>query len=372
MKRSWVEIDLSQLQRNYQIYKDSLPQGFEIMAVVKANAYGHGDVTVAQQLEKLGCRLFAVSNLQEAIRLRQANIRGEILIFGYTPTESFDLLIQYDITQAVFSKTYARALLEVAAERADLIKVQFAIDTGMSRIGFSADSPKETEETIRAYAKQFHATGIFTHLCVADGEDSESISFTKQQIQRFESLSGRLRDLNFPFVHCLNSAGGLYHSCKIAGPVRLGIVLYGLKPDASNLLPDGILPIMTWKSVVSMVKSISAGQSVGYGRTYMASRDMKIATIPTGYADGYSRALSNRGWVLMQGQRAPIVGRICMDQMMVDVSHIPDIKMGDEVVLLGKSRELSFTADDMAQIIGTIGYEIVCNVSQRVDRIYKE
>lgn len=266
------------------------------------------------------------------------------------------------MTQALLSDEYAEEIAKTKLK----IKCQFAIDTGMRRIGLDADEPDECERVIRKYSN--FIDGIFTHLCVADtpGQDD----FTEEQINKFEEVCKRVSDLNLPYCHCMNSAGGLWHKSDVSCFVRLGIILYGLKPDYMNTLPDGIEPVLSWKSVVSMVKNVKRGNTIGYGRSFEVKQPMRIATIPTGYADGYSRLLSNKGWVLINGKKAPIVGRVCMDQMMVDVSEIEEVRIGTEVVLVGKSGDEVITADDLANIYGTIGYEVVCGISKRVIRVY--
>lgn len=358
-KRSWVEIDLKQLKRNYEIYKALQPRGREVMAVVKADAYGHGDKEVVKTLDSLGCRFFAVSNIDEAIHVRSVT-DGEILILGYTPIDMVEELVKNNITQALLSEEYAEALLSTGLP----VKCQFAIDTGMRRIGLNADNLDECERVIRKYKEGL--TGIFTHLCVADTPDQNE--FTEGQIQKFEAVCDRVEDLNLS-CHCMNSAGGLWHTAR-SSFARLGIVLYGLKPDYANTLPDGIAPVLSWKTVVSMVKDVKPRDTIGYGRSFIVQRPMKIATIPTGYADGYSRSLSNKGWVLIAGRKAPIVGRVCMDQMMVDVSGIDRVDIGTEVMLLGRSGDEVITADDLANVYETIGYEIVCGINKRVERYY--
>lgn len=364
--RSWVEISLTTLKKNYVIYKSQLPDNMQVMAVVKADAYGHGDAVIAKYLYDNGVRYFAVSNIDEAIHIRRAGVNSKILILGYTPFARARDLVEYDITQALLSEEYAERLSKEKLP----VKSEFAIDTGMRRIGLNADYPDFCASIIRKYSNVLRVDGLFTHLCVADSDDSHSVEFTKQQISKFHEIMKRVEDLNLPFCHCLNSAGGLWHSAEFSCFARLGIILYGLKPDYLNTLPSGICPALTWKSSVSMVKEIYPGDTVGYGRTFMADKVMRIATIPTGYADGYNRLLSNKGVVLINGCKAPIIGRICMDQLTVDVTDIPDVHMESEVVLLGESGNQSFTADDMAHLIGTIGYEIVCGISKRVDRVY--
>ena len=359
-KRSWVEIDLRQLKRNYEIYKSLQPAGREVMAVVKADAYGHGDKEVSAALTSLGVKHFAVSNIDEALHVRSVT-DGEILILGYTPIDMAEELVKNNITQALLSEEYAEALISTGQP----VKCHSAIDTGMRRIGLNADNPDECERVIRKYSK--HLTGLFTHLCVAD--TPEQNEFTEGQIRKFEAVCERVADLNLA-CHCMNSAGGLWHT-GCSSYARLGIILYGLKPDYINTLPEGVEPVLAWKSVVSMVKDVKPGDTIGYGRSYAVSHPMTIATIPTGYADGYSRLLSNKGWVLINGKKAPIVGRVCMDQMMVDMSGIDGVDIGTEVVLLGQSGSERITADDLANVYGTIGYEIVCGINKRVKRVYK-
>lgn len=372
-KRSWVEVDLSQLKLNYLAYKRSLRPETEIMAVIKADAYGHGDVQVARMLYDSGVRLFAVSNIDEAMGLREAGIKGEILILGYSSPIYARAIFENDLTQAIVSEEFAKALKEVGLP----IKAQFAIDSGMNRIGLDGDDITGCERIIRQYAGHLNLNGLFTHLCVADSDVSDDVEFTKVQLRKFNDVCKRVSDLKLPYTHCLNSAGGLRYLPDmsedmedISKIVRLGIILYGLKPDLNMELPQGVKPALSWKSVISMVKQVRAGESIGYGRTYIADSDKIIATVATGYADGLSRHLSNSGFVLIKGQKAPIVGRICMDQTLVDVTGIKGVKMGDRVVILGQSGELSYDADEMATALNTIGYEIVCDISKRVQRFY--
>lgn len=371
-KRSWVEINLKQIEKNYQIYKRSLAKDVDIMAVVKADAYGHGDSMVAQTLSAVGVRLFAVSNIDEAVGLRNAGITGEILILGYSSPIYASTLHFLNLTQAIVSEEYAAAMAKTGYE----IQCHFAIDTGMNRIGISSKEPKYTAQIIKKYAKSLKVTGIFTHLCVADGNSDDDHQYTLLQLQRFKDVVAEISDMNLPFVHCYNSAGGLFYlkddelNKTIGNIVRLGIVLYGLSPNGSDKLPDGMRPAMMWKSVVSMIKELPEGESISYGRTFTTQRKSKIATVTTGYADGYNRHLSNTGFVMIKGMKAPIVGRICMDQTLIDVTNIPNVKMGDVVILMGDSGDLSYSADDMAADLDTIGYEIVCGISKRVQRFY--
>ncbi len=371
-KRSWVEVNLNQIIQNLEIYKKNLKKDAQIMAVIKADAYGHGDAMVARTLSAKGINLFAVSNIDEAVGLRNAGITGEILILGYSSPIYANTLHFLNLTQAIVSAEYAEALARTGYE----IKCQFAIDTGMNRIGIPSSDVKAAASIVRKYSHMLHVNGIFTHLCVADSIEKYDIEYTKRQLTLFKNVADELKDLSLPYIHCYNSAGGLYHlendkfNETIGNVVRLGIILYGLKPDVSDSLPKGIKPAMTWKSVVSLVKDIEEGESISYGRTFTTKRKSKIATVTTGYADGYNRLLSNKGFVLIKGQKAPIVGRVCMDQTLVDVTDIPEIKMGDVVVLMGESDGLNYNADDLAKDLDTIGYEIVCNISKRVQRFY--
>ena len=372
-KRSWVEVNLKQIEENLEIYKKHLKKDAEIMAVVKADAYGHGDAMVAKTLSDHGVRLFAVSNIDEAVGLRNAGVDGEILILGYSSPKYANTIYYLNLTQAIVSDEYAKALALTGYH----LKCQFAIDTGMNRIGLPSKNAKAAADIIRSYDGPFQVTGLFTHLCVADGTSEDDVSYTLHQLELFKDIVDELSDMNLPYIHCYNSAGGLYHlrddefNKKIGNIVRLGIILYGLKPDRSNVLPEGIKPAMNWMSVISLVKELERGESIGYGRTFVTKRKSIIATVTTGYADGYSRLFSNKGFVLIKGFKAPIVGNVCMDQTLIDVTDIPfEIKMGDKVVLMGESYGAMYDADAMAADLGTIGYEVACCISKRVQRFY--
>lgn len=371
-KRSWVEVNLDQIVKNYHIYKKALAKNTQIMAVIKADAYGHGDAMVARTLSNLGVNLFAVSNIDEAVGLRNAGITGEILILGYSSPMYANTLHYLDLTQAIVSEEYALVLAKSGYE----IKCQFAVDTGMNRIGIPSDNPQLAASIIRTFSAKLKVTGIFTHLCVADGTSEEDHLYTSKQLKRFKAVADQIKDLQLPYIHCYNTAGGLYHlkdddfNKDIGNIVRVGIALYGLKPDKNNIFPEGIEPAMTWKSVISRVQRLREGEPISYGRSFITKRPSVIATVTTGYADGYNRLLSNRGFIMVKGHKAPIVGRICMDQTLVDVTDIPDVKMGDTVVLMGVCDQLSYNADDMAGDLNTIGYEIICGISKRVQRFY--
>lgn len=363
--RCWAEIDLAQLRENLRRYRSALPAGTEIMAVVKADAYGHGDRVVAETLYKDGIRRFAVATVEEGVRLRPALPEAELLILGYTPVKAAACLSEYRLTQTLLSEEYAKALAENEAGAIDCV---YALDTGMRRIGLNADDPAMAERAIRSIPAPLRLVGLMSHLCVADmPEDEESFAFTRLQLSRYDAVMARVADLDLQRGSILNSAGGLFSGR--GGTVRLGIILYGLKPDRTNALPAGIEPVLSWKCRVAQVKTVHTGDTVGYARTWRADEERRVATLTVGYADGYSRALSNRGYVLLHGRRAPILGRVCMDQTMVDVTGIAETRMGDTAVLLGRDGQEVLTADDMAARIDTIGYEIVTDISPRVPRV---
>lgn len=373
-KRSWTEIDLKQIEHNFLVYKKHLRKNVNIMAVIKADAYGHGDVMIARTLSKMGVNLFAVSNIDEAVGLRNSGITGEILILGYTSPKYAKTLSFLDLTQTIVSEEYAEELAKSKYE----VKCQIAIDTGMNRIGISAIPLDDAETIIRNISRKLIVNGIFTHLCVADSNALSDKQYTMMQLKRFKDIVDRIYDLDLPYIHCYNSAGGLNYledtefNNRIGNIVRLGILLYGLRPDKSMAIPQDIKPAMTWKSVISMVKNVPIGQSIGYGRTFITQRTSRIATVTTGYADGYSRLLSNKGFMILADKKAPIVGRICMDQTLIDVTEIPEAKMGESVILIGECNKFSYSADDMAEDLDTIGYEIVCDITKRVQRFYVE
>ena len=372
-QRSWIEIDLDQIKKNYLTYKNNLNKEVDIMAVIKADAYGHGDAHIAKWLSEQGCHMFAVSNIDEAVGLRNAGISGEILILGYTSPKYAKTLVYLDLSQTIVSEEYAEALSRTGYK----VKCQFAIDTGMNRIGIDGDDAEFCSNVIHNYSRTLDVEGIFTHLCIADIDTTEARLFTLNQLHKFKGVADLIADMHLPYVHCCNSISGLNYLSNselfesVGKIVRLGILLYGLKPSFDSVIPSGIMPAMTWKSVISMVKDVKVGESIGYGCSYVAEKPIRVATVTTGYADGLNRLLSNKGFVLINGIKAPIIGKICMDQTMIDVTGIPEVKMGTVVTIVGKIGELEYSADDMANDLGTIGYEVICNISKRVQRFYR-
>ncbi len=366
LRRTWKEINFDYLCRNFDIIKEKT--GCKITAVVKADAYGHGAVGVARVLEEKGADSFAVSNIQEAEELRSAGIKAPILILGYTPEIYAEDLSKFGFIQCLYSLDYARALSENAKKANCLVEVHIKLDTGMCRLGFDCRDEdfvgiKEAKEALTL--ENLNVSGVFTHFSSADGDEAADIEFTKEQQNRFYEAVAELETDGFSFKvkHCCNSAGTLTGLCKEGDTVRAGIILYGLSPSSAVELPLGMKPVMSLYSVVSMVKTLKSGSEISYGRTYTAEKPMKIATVSAGYADGVPRLLSNKGSVIVRGQRAKIVGRICMDQFCIDVTDIDGVETGDRVTIFGE--ELS--VDEVAANANTINYEIICGISKRVN-----
>ena len=372
LKRTWAVVHLDRLKANYDVLSSLLSDSAEFMAVVKADAYGHNDKAIASALHKWGVNSFAVSNLNEAIKIRESSATSDILILGYTPVENAEDLIRHNITQTILSTDYAMKLYDSLKDNAEKLRVHIAIDTGMHRIGLNSDNPEECAEQIHKMADLFRIEGIFTHFAVADSDEQDNTEYTRNQAQKLHRIATLLKERgicdNSLRVHSLNSAAALTKADNQSSFARFGIIMYGLYPDTSMTLPVKVTPVLDWLSVVSMVKDIKKGDCVSYGRTFIAQRDMKIATIPVGYADGYPRALSGCGEMLLHRKRCPILGRVCMDQLMIDVSEVDNVNIGDTVTLLGRDGSEQITADDLAQKCGTIGYEIICGISKRVPR----
>lgn len=368
LRRTWAEINVDALIHNFNIIKQTA--NTKVCAVVKANAYGHGVDIVAPLLQQAGADFFAVSNIEEALKLRELGITKPILILGYTPVEYVQELAAHNISQCVYSLDYANELSAKAAKAGVKIKAHLKLDTGMSRIGFDCRSDQLIgidDAIASAKLAGLDIEGIFTHFAVSDRNELQEDGFTAEQYNRFCKAIDTLKahGIDPEYKHCCNSAALCLDSDKHLNMCRAGIVLYGLTPSSDLELPQDFKPVMSFKSVVSQVKNIRCGDTVSYGRTFKAQKDMTIATISAGYADGYYRLLSNKASVLINGKRAKIIGRVCMDQFCVDVTDIPDVKRGDEVVLFGDG----LPVEELADIVGTINYELVCAVSSRVTRI---
>lgn len=370
-KRTAARINLDNLIFNAKSYKAALADDVSLMCVVKADAYGHSVKAVSKCLqEDLNIKWFAVSNIGEAIELRENQITGNILILGYTDPAEADTLIKYDIIQACVDLSYAEELNRFASK--GKVKIHIKLDTGMTRIGIPCgDIINAVKDAEKIYAlENLSVTGIFTHLCAADSDTPDDIAYTDMQISRIKEVKRLMNQDGYDtgVCHWLNSAGGVYTEGQDSDLARLGIILYGLYPNHALDVPIEMKPVMELVSTISMVKSVKPGTFVGYGRTFCAEKDMKIATITVGYADGYPRLLSNRGEVIIKGRKCKIVGNVCMDQIMADVTEL-DVSAGDEAVLIGIQNGEQITADDIADLCGTIGYEITCGISKRVPRI---
>ena len=369
LHRTWAEIDINALVHNFKTIKQRL-NGSQIMAVVKANAYGHSVSDIAPCLQKMGADYFAVSNIDEALQLRESGITKPILILGYTPVALAEQLAKNNISQCVYSAEYAQKLSQFAVNQNVTVSVHIKLDTGMSRLGFNCRDASLcglVEAIESAKLNGFNLKGVFTHFAVADRDSETEDGFTDEQYKRFSDAIAKFKSegLSPELCHCCNSAALLLDDDKHLDISRPGIILYGLSPSGNLELSKDLLPVMTLKSVVSMVKEINAGDTVSYGRTFTATKKMKIATVAAGYADGYPRALSSKAYLLINGKKANIVGRVCMDQMAVDVTDIDNVKMGDEVILFGKGLPVEY----LAELCNTINYEIVCGISPRVPRV---
>lgn len=374
LKRTWAEIDMDALLYNYRQIRAAVTSGSRVMAIIKADAYGHGAVEAAHAFSEEGVDWFGVSNLEEGIQLRKSGIDEPILVISYTPPEEAVRLAEYRITQTVIHAEHGRRLEEIAAREGVTVQVHIKLDTGMTRVGFpypSAD-PARTLDEIEEICRLPHlrAEGIFTHFAVSDEENGEE--FTRRQYAALTDAIDQLarRGIQFKLRHCCNSAATLRYPEMHLDMVRPGLILYGLMPsDFLQPLLD-LHPVMSLKTRVSMVKTVAAGETVSYGRTFTAPRDMKIATVPIGYADGYSRRLSNRGYMLIHGQSAPVVGRVCMDQCMLDVTDIADVTEGTTVTVFGEDNGTMLSVETFAAWSDTINYEAVCEIGKRVPRLF--
>lgn len=374
-RRTWAEVDLDALLHNFSLVRARVGEK-KIMAVVKADAYGHRDMAVAGALERAGADWFAVSNFEEAALLREHGVTRPILILGYTPPACAAQLSRQNITQAVYALEYAAALNEAALAEGVTVDCHIKLDTGMARIGFCVQPGREREgieEAAKACAMNaLSCTGVFTHFSCADEPEGDSDAFTQKQFAAFDRAVSLLeaRGIHFALRHCCNSAATLRFPEMHLDMVRAGVILYGLAPAPACVSLMELCPVMRFYSTITLVKEVEAGTQVSYGRTYTAQVPKRLATVAVGYADGFRRNFSNQGKVIVHGRYAPIVGRVCMDQMLIDISDIPDVKMGDTVILAGEEGSCRVTFDDFARLNGTINYEEVCLVGRRVPRIY--
>lgn len=370
-RRTYVTVDIGAVRENFRQMENNLKPQAKIIAVVKANAYGHGAAVLAGEIEE-NPRVwgFATATVEEAVELRESGITKPISILGYTFPENCGQLAHYDLRPAVWKLDHAREISQAAVEQGKKVFIHLAVDTGMSRIGFSdgRESLKEIQEIGKLPGLEIE--GIFTHFARAD---EASLEPAREQLERYLSFLKLLEEaqIHVPLRHCSNSAGILRLPEANLDAVRAGITMYGIYPsDDVEREPVRLQPVMEWKSHISYIKEVGAGVEVSYGGTYVTEKPTRIATIPVGYADGYPRSLSNKGYVLVWGQKAPILGRVCMDQFMVDVTHIPQAADGDEVTLMGRDYGSVLTVDELGALSGRFPYEFVCCISSRVPRLY--
>ena len=379
---TWAEIDLNAYAHNITELKRITRNGARLMAVVKANGYGHGAIEVARKALENGAQYLGVARINEAVQLRTAGLDAPILIFGYTPPDLAQTLIRYDLTQTVYSIAAANTLSGIAGRQGKKIKVHIKVDSGMGRLGLllkepTAGNPGDrptTDPVQQALAisrlSGLTVEGTLTHFATADSTDK---SYANRQLEKFLDFVDRLRreGLEPPIKHAANSGALIDLPESHLDMVRPGIATYGLYPSGEvNKNKVDLKPVMTLKSRIIHLKKVPAGFNISYGITYQTNKSTTIATVPIGYADGFNRLLSNRGHMLVHGQRVPIVGRVCMDLTMLDVGNVPDVAIEDDVVVFGQHQNESVTADEMASTLNTINYEIVSTITARVPRIY--
>ena len=366
---AWAEINLDHIAHNVKQFRQQIGPMTQIMAVVKADGYGHGAAKIAETALHSGASSLAVAFVEEAVELRLSGLDVPILLLGYTDPSQFSSLVQYRLTPTVFGWETALNFSALAVEHDVVLPLHLKVDTGMGRIGLLPDEAGEVAARV-ARLPGLKIEGIFTHLAAAEESDE---TYTREQLLLFNRIIESCGEsgVAFPLVHAANSAAAINHPSARYNLVRLGLSMYGCypAPDLKGKGPE-LLPALTFKSRVILVKEVPGGSAISYGCTYRTEKESLIATIPVGYADGYNRLLSNRGHVLIRGCRAPVVGNVCMDQLMVDVTHIPGVRLNDEVVLYGRQGAEQVSVEEAAGQIGTINYELLCAVDKRVPRYY--
>lgn len=369
--RVYAKIDLNAIAYNMEQMKQNIRPETKVMAVIKADGYGHGAVQIAEMMERWNYIWgFAVATLDEAVVLRTEGIQKPILVLGCVFPDQYMEMLKHEIRMNIYTEEMAESISRMAAREGKTAYMHIKLDTGMSRLGFGIN--EQSAETIKRISKMpnVNMEGIFTHFTKADEKDK---SFTKKQIQEFVWMTERLKEKNvrFTYEHCSNSAGIIDVPEANFDIVRAGISTYGLYPseevDKTNVK---LKPALALKSHVAFVKEIESGTPVSYGGTFVAKEKMKIATIPVGYADGYPRSLSNKGYVLIRGKKAPILGRVCMDQFMVDVTQIEGVSFGDKVTMIGKDGNEILPVEVLSELSGRFNYEFVCDLGKRIPRVY--
>ncbi|MCM1187798.1 MAG: alanine racemase [bacterium] len=370
--RGYARINLDAIVGNLCRMRDHIGSGTEIVGVVKADGYGHGSIPVAQELEKLDFMWgYATATAEEALTLRRAGIRKPLLILGYSFPYCYEQLIREDVRITVFRRDSGKLLEEAAEKAGKSAKVHVKIDTGMNRIGITPDeSGLDFLSELKA-RRGIEIEGIFTHFARADEADKTDAERQLALFLRFTETAQERLHCRIPLKHCANSAAILEMPRSRLDLVRAGIAMYGLYPSEEvDRTAVELSPAMSLHSRIVYIKTVPAGQSVSYGGTFTAAEDMRVATVPLGYGDGYPRSLSGKGYVLIRGERAPILGRVCMDQFMVDVSKIPDAEQDDEVVLLGADGKECISAEALGGLSGRFNYELICDLSRRLPRVY--
>ena len=369
--RIQADIDLDAFRFNLDSIKKNINENTQIITVLKADGYGHGAVPLAKEAEKEE-RVWgiAVATVEEALELRRGGIKKPLLILGYTYQEDYDLIAAEELRPTVFKLSMAQELSRAALRKNKTVKIHIKIDTGMSRIGYR-DLEKSVPEILEiSRLPGLEIEGLFTHFARADEREKAP---AYQQLEKYQAFQKALKEagLKIPLCHCSNSAGIIRIPEANMDAVRAGIILYGLYPSGEvEKEPVPLKPLMTLKSHIAYIKTLEPGVQISYGGTYTTQKETRVATIPVGYADGYARSLSNKGWVLIRGKKAPILGRVCMDQFMVDVTDIPEARELDEVILLGKSQDQQITMEELGELSGRFNYEFACCISKRVPRIY--
>ncbi|MFV0464920.1 MAG: alanine racemase [Lachnospiraceae bacterium] len=369
--RVYAAIDLDAIKFNLTSMHHILNPDTKIIAVVKTDGYGHGAVTIAQYIEDMSCIYgFATATAEEACELREAGISKPILILGYVFPDDYESVIRNEISATVFSMESAYSLSNEAVKQDKSVSIHIKIDTGMSRIGFQVTETSADEIAEISKLPGLVLDGLFTHFSRADEKDKTESQCQMEHFKKMEQML-QMRNVNFPFRHISNSAGILELPNSDVNLVRAGIAMYGLWPsDEVDQLTCPLMPAMSIKSHIVHIKELESGRSISYGGTYTLTQQETIATVPVGYGDGYPRSLSNIGYVLIHGQKAPIRGRICMDQFMVDISGIQDVWIGDEITLLGRDGEHAITMEELARMSDRFNYELACDINKRVPRVY--
>jgi alanine racemase len=365
---TWAEIDLDAIASNVCAFKKHVGEKVEIIAVVKANAYGHGAIPVANAALNAGATRLAVHRAMEGVELRRAGIEAPILVMGYTPPDGAKMVVRWRLTPSLITLEVARSLSLEAAAVGATVPVHIKVDTGMSRWGLLPDEAVEFVRGLRDLPC-LRLEGVFTHFATADWVDTKHLL---DQLEVFKRVLVDVRQAGFdvPIIHAANSAATMRLPAAHFDAVRIGIAMYGMEPSSEWPPVFQIRPALTLKSTVNRVRMLPPGSGISYGRTFITQQSTLVALVPVGYGDGYHRVLSNKGCVLIHEQRAPILGRVCMDQIVVDVTHIPEVRQDDEVVLVGRQGQGVIRAEEVAQLAGTINYEVTTSLLPRVSRVY--